>query len=244
MTHGHAPSRIVPPFCETSFCESMMWMTWSGESGSISVEFAFVQSEQVARGLDDHHMEAVADAENRHAVLARITNRVDLSLRAALAEASGHDDRISLREAFGDDDLFEFLGIDVIGDDLGFVGDGAVRDRLMHALVGIDGMDILADDRDVERDLRILRGLNDALPFAEIRLPAPDVEFFANPLVESFLMIVERNLVDGVGIGRGDDAFFLDVAEVRDLGLDLFVERLDRIGKAEYRAECRDWSAP
>ena len=221
-----------------------MWMTWSGESGSISVEFAFGRSEQVARGLDDHHVEAIADAENRHAILARIANRADLSSRAALAEAAGHDDRIGLGEALDDAALFELLGIDIVGDDLGLVGDGAVRDGFVHALVGIDGVNILADDRDIERDLGILRGLDDALPLAQVGLAGPDVELLADALVESLGMIDERNFVDRVRIGRGDDAVFLDVAEVRDLRLDVFVERLDRIGRAGYRAECRGWSVP
>src|SRR5437660_3505346 len=45
-----------------------------------------LRSEQIARRLYHHHVEAVADAENRDVVLARVADRADHSLGAALAE--------------------------------------------------------------------------------------------------------------------------------------------------------------
>src|SRR5579872_35612 len=138
------------------------------------------QAEQIPRGLDDHHVEAIADAEDRHAILARVTNRANLASRAAFAEAPGDNDRVGLGEALDDAAFFEFLGIDIVGDDLGLVSDSAVSNGLVHALVRINRVHVLADDRDIERDLGILRGLDDALPLAQVRLPGPDVELLAN----------------------------------------------------------------
>ena len=46
------------------------------------------QSLHVAAVLDDRHLHAEADAEVRHAVLAREAHRLDLALDAALAEAA------------------------------------------------------------------------------------------------------------------------------------------------------------
>ena len=55
----------------------------------------------VARELDDRELHAEADAEVRHAVLARVAHRLDLALDAALAEAAGHQDRVHAAQAVG-----------------------------------------------------------------------------------------------------------------------------------------------
>ena len=51
-------------------------------------------ADQVARRLDHRHLHAEADAEVGHAARAREAGRQDLALRAALAEAAGHQDAV------------------------------------------------------------------------------------------------------------------------------------------------------
>ena len=69
-------------------------MTGCGVARLNSVLFASVQAEHVAAVLDDRDLHAEADAEVRHALLAREAHRLDLALDAALAEAAGHEDRV------------------------------------------------------------------------------------------------------------------------------------------------------
>jgi hypothetical protein len=54
------------------------------------VEFAFRPAD-VARVLDDRHLHAEADAEERDLVLAGVADRLDLPFGAALAEAARHE---------------------------------------------------------------------------------------------------------------------------------------------------------
>ena len=61
-----------------------------------AVEFGAVgalQAEHAARVFDDRQLHPQADAEIRNAILARIADRLDLALDAAVAEAAGHQDR-------------------------------------------------------------------------------------------------------------------------------------------------------
>ena len=67
-------------------------------------------------------MQAVADAENRHAVLARVADGANHALGAALAEAAGNDYRVRLREPLLDVLLFELFGIDVVDIDPRLIG--------------------------------------------------------------------------------------------------------------------------
>ena len=66
--------------------------------GSNSARVRASELAHVARELDDRELHAEADAEERHAVLARVADRVDLALDAAIAEAAGHEDRVDVRE--------------------------------------------------------------------------------------------------------------------------------------------------
>ena len=121
--------------------------------------------------------------------------------------------------------LFQLFGVDVVDRDPRLVGDRAVGDRLVQALVGIDQVDVLADHRDVDRGLGILHGLDDPPPLGEVGRAGPDVELLDHALVESFLVKAQRHFVNRFDVARRDDAVLLDVAEVRNFGLDLLVQR-------------------
>ncbi len=122
-----------------------------GRVGRVLGGVGALEAEQVARRLDHHHVQAVADAENRHAVFAGVADGANHALGAALAEAAGNDYRVGLGEPLLDVLLFELFGIDVVDVDPGLIADCAVRDRFVQALVRILQVDVLADHRDVER---------------------------------------------------------------------------------------------
>src|SRR5581483_8383531 len=193
----------------------------------VALEFARVgalEPHQVARDLDHHYLEPQANAENWHARLARVAYCADLALDPALAEATRNDDRVGALQPRRRIALLQLLGVHVVNIDPRLVGDRAVGDRLVQALVGIDQVDVLADHRDVDGHPRILDGLDDPAPLAEIWRARPDVELLDHALVQPFVVEVQRHLVDRRDVARRDHAVLLDVTEVRDLRLDLAVE--------------------
>ncbi len=82
----------------------------------------------VARELDGGELHAQADAEVGNPVLARMADRRDLALDAALAEAAGHQDRIHLVEAT-DAVLLDAFRVDVMDVEPGTGMDARVDQR-------------------------------------------------------------------------------------------------------------------
>ena len=69
------------------------------------------------RIFDDRQLHSQANAEIGNAVLARMANRLDLALDAALAESARHQDRVHALEAV-DTVAFHGFGIEVMNGDL------------------------------------------------------------------------------------------------------------------------------
>ena len=72
--------------------------------GAVGLELGAVgvgHAADVAGELDDGHLEAEADAEERQAVLARPADRLDHALDAALAEAAGNQQAVVSRQQLG-----------------------------------------------------------------------------------------------------------------------------------------------
>src|SRR3954447_18160747 len=89
------------------------------------------QPGEMPRRLDDRHLHPETDAEIRHLPLARETHRLDFPLRAALAKAPGHEDRVDILKAAHRLLLgLEDLRIDPVELDADVVGDAAMRHRL------------------------------------------------------------------------------------------------------------------
>src|SRR5271166_3571475 len=96
-----------------------------GRVGRVLRRVRALEAEQIARHLDHHHVQPVADTENRYAVLARIADGANHALGAALAEAARDDNRMRLPEPLVNVLLFELFGIDVVDIDPRLVGDSA-----------------------------------------------------------------------------------------------------------------------
>ena len=91
---------------------------------------------EIARGLDHRHVQAVADAEERHFAFAREFHRVDFSLRAALAEAAGHQDAVDVLQECRRIGPLEDFAVDPVEMDLHIVRDAAMHQRLGQRFVG------------------------------------------------------------------------------------------------------------
>ena len=98
---GTGPRRIVPPRSPPamiSTCSSMVAITGNCVSGSNSLDEAPCEADDVARVLDDHALQAEAQAERRDAVLAGEPQRAELALDAAHAESAGNADAVEAGE--------------------------------------------------------------------------------------------------------------------------------------------------
>ena len=138
-----------------STCSSIVAMTGNSVSGSNSLDEAPCEADHVARVLDDHALQAEAQAERRDAVLAGELQRAELALDAAHAESAGHADAVEVGEvllrALG---RLALVGRDPLDVDLGLVGESAGAQRLGDRQVGVGQVDVLADEADRHLVLR------------------------------------------------------------------------------------------
>src|SRR5579885_3503380 len=187
----------------------------------------------VAGELDHRHLHAEADAGKRHPLLARPAHRRDLALGAARAEAHRDEDAVGGLDALGQPLVGDLLGVDVDRLDPALVGDAPVGERLVEALVGVGEIHVLAHHRDAHGVLRVLDRRDDPPPARQVGRAREDVELLDDALVEPLAVEDERHLVDGADVGGADDARLVDVAEERDLGLHLLLERLARAAEED-----------
>src|SRR4029078_11644847 len=99
----------------------------------------------IARGLDHGHLHAEANAEIGHAASTRITRRLDLAFRAALAEAARNEYTVHVLEIGRGIFALEGLRLDPLQIDLHLVGDTAMNQRLVERFVGVFEACVLAD---------------------------------------------------------------------------------------------------
>src|SRR5437764_1788267 len=108
-----------------------------------------IEPTHVARELDDCRLHAETDAEERESRLARFANCFDHSLDAANAEATGNEKPVDrakhLRGTIGSGEIFARHPLNVDAD---VVGDAAVNERFLHALVAVSVVGVLANDGD------------------------------------------------------------------------------------------------
>jgi hypothetical protein len=199
----------------------------------VRVEFGRVgagQAGHVAGVLDGGDLHPQADAQIRDAVFAGVAGGDDLALDATLAEATGHEDRVVLRElcrGLGR----QRLGVHVLDVDLDVVVDAGVAQRLVERLVRVREFGVLAGHRDRDLALRVGDFLDQPVPAVEVGRPGQELELHADHLVQALLVEHAWHLVDGVRVPDRDHAVQRDIGEERNL-LALFIR--DRsIGAAE-----------
>jgi hypothetical protein len=93
-------------------------------------------------------LHAEADAEERDFALARVADRLDFALDAAIPEAAGDEDRVEVVERGRWCRRAPVLRVDVDEATLAVVLQAAVDERLVERLVGVAEVHVLADDGD------------------------------------------------------------------------------------------------
>ena len=170
-------------------------------------------------------MKAETQAEVGHLVLARVGRGRDLALDAAHAESAGHDDAVEVVEtAFGEQAL-GVVGGDPVDDDLGAARVATVLQRLDDRQVGVGQVDVLADKPDVDFLVGGAHAADERVPLGEVDRAVVEPQHLADVVVETLFVEHERDLVEHVGVDRGDDAGLGHVAQRRDLFLQALRDR-------------------
>ena len=135
-----------------------------------------------------------------------MADRGDFAFDAALAEASGDEDRIDALQR-ADAVAFDRLRIDVMDLHLAAGMDAGVDQRFGQRLVRLREIDILAHHRHVHLVLGMHQRVDQLVPDRKIRGLRTEGEFAADDLVETFGVQRRRNLVDRVRVERGNPLF-------------------------------------
>src|SRR5690606_28125399 len=123
-----------------------------------------VHAADVSGELDDRALHAEADPEERDLALSRVAGGLDLSFRAAIAEATRDEDRVERRQRLFNALREQALRVDVFEIEADVVLEAAVDERLVERLVRVLQVDVLADDADpYAAALRLREALDDAL---------------------------------------------------------------------------------
>ena len=184
-----------------------------------------VQTDDVASEVDHRGVQSVADAEVRHVVFPGEARGAYLALEAALAEAAGNEDGMHIGQCAAAV-LFQFFGVDVAHDHIGAVLDAGMGDRFGKRLVGVQQVQIFADDGDFRGALRVRQGVGHSLPLPQIGGGAAEAEFLDHDVVQHLLVQHPRHLVDGGRVLQRNDGATFDVGKQRDLVAHLDAERL------------------
>src|SRR5262245_60610304 len=114
-----------------------------------------VETAHVAGVFDHHGLHPQADAEIRDLVLARVADRVDHALDAALAETAGHQDAVVVLKLPFPIVAIDTFGFDPVNIHMELMSERSVYQGFLQALVGVLVLDILAYQSDRDLILRV-----------------------------------------------------------------------------------------
>src|SRR5438067_9704905 len=129
------------------------------------------EAADVAGELDHRALHAEADAEVRHALLARVPYGLDLPLDATVAEAAGHQDAVDVGEVARGALALDLLGVHPADVHARLARDPAVGEGFDEALVGVLDLDVLPHHGDPRLGPRRLHALDHRLPARQVGRP-------------------------------------------------------------------------
>ena len=167
--------------------------------------------------VDHGALHPQADAEERHLPLPREADRLNLALDPPLAEAAGHDETVEAGEQSLGPFALDVLALDRLHPNLRAVGDAAVVERLVDALVGIAVLGVLAYQGDRDLVLGIAETVEQVVPLFQIGRACLHSEPTEDDLVNPVRLERQRHLVDRkVFVPFLDHRLERHVAEERD----------------------------
>ena len=167
------------------------------------------------------------------------------ALDAARPESAGHDDaRCAVEQRVGSDAL-DLLRVHPIDLDVNAMGEACVAQRLAHRDVGVGQVGVLANDGDGQRALLLLHPADHAPPSRKVAVVGMQSELAHQQIAQARVLQDQRHLVDVVDGGEREDGVARDVAEHRQLVLDVVGDGLvgaadDGVGLDAERAQLLD----
>ena len=175
------------------------------------------QAGLVAGVVDHRRLHAVADAEVRHAVLARELRGHHLALETTVAESARHQDAVDVAEQ-GLRALLHVLGLQPLQVDPGALAQAAMLERLAHRLVGVLVVHVLADDGDGDLVDRMHGRIDRRLPFRKVgRAGHRQAQAVGDQGVQALRVQLDRQLVQHVHVLHRDHRALGNVGEQGDL---------------------------
>ena len=151
----------------------------------------------VPRVLDDGHLHPETDPKEGNPVLARVLDRLNLALGAAVAEAAWHQDRVVLAQARLEVSAFELFAVDVVEVELHVALERGVHQGLVQRLVRVAQVHVLADERNRHVPSAGSHvAVDRSTPNRKVRVARPDVEPLGEQAIEPLLVERQRKLVD------------------------------------------------
>src|SRR5262249_48364735 len=138
---------------------------------TITLDFGRIgvlQPQDVAGELDHGALQAQADAEEGHAALAGVADRLDLAGDAAVAEAAWHQHAVHPRQHTVRALALDVLRLNLAHQHARLQRDPSVVQRLVDGLVRVLQLHVLADDGDRDLLLRVEDALEHGAPVADV----------------------------------------------------------------------------
>src|SRR6185437_3500949 len=177
------------------------------------------QSAHIASVLDAGRLHAEADAKIRNAVLARVTDRVEHALDAALPKASRDQDSIEAGKLRFVIRRFKPFGFYPRYAQLKIMSQRAVHQRFFQRLVAVLILDIFAYNADGDFVPRVIGAPDDFFPLAEVGRLRLQVQILERKRVHAFARKSKRNFVDGIHVLCRNHGLLFEIAEERDFAL-------------------------
>ena len=194
----------------------------AGKLGGVGVG----QAGHVAGEIDHGALHAQADPEEGQPSLPGEADRLHLPLDAPLAKASRHEQAVKAGQQPLGPLPFDVFALDRLHADGCFVGNPAVVEGLVDALVGVAMLGIFAHQRDRDLVFRIPQPVEDLVPLLEIGGRGGDPEPPQDDVVKPIALEREGHLVDRkVFVSLLDHGLPRHIAKQRDLLLVGDVER-------------------
>ena len=142
-----------------------------------------------------HHsqLHPQADAQKWDFLLARIPDRLNFPLYAALSKAAGDQNAVGVPEDFRHVCKRNLLGVHPLDLHLHFVSNAAMGERFRHAEIGVVQFDVLSYQRDGHLGFQIHRGIHHRDPFAQIRPVRIQTKVAADNIVQPFVPQSQRD---------------------------------------------------
>ena len=123
----------------------------------------------------------------------------DFAFGAALAKATGHEDRVIAFQMRGGIALVKDLGVDPVHIDLAAVVHAAVDQGLFDGLIGVFKLGVFAHNGHGNFAVCVVDPVVDVVPAVEIWFRGRgDLEGVQHRLVKAFAVVGQRGFVDGL----------------------------------------------